>query len=451
MENTLQAGFGRVNITPPMGIPISGYFIDRFASGVLDELEVQALAVSDGKNKAVILSADLLGLSAKDVCHYRKAVANAVKIPFEAVFIACTHTHTGPVVTDSFVSTVSGKWQFYIDMIKTKFADAARFAMADLAPAKMGYAVANAPNISFIRRYRMKDGKVRTNPGVNNPDILHPIGEADERVNVLRFARENGDIVIANFGVHPDTVGGDMISADYPRFVRETVENAIPGTHCMFLNGAQGDVNHVKTDAFGGDSNGLVPMFDDCDRGYEHTKHMGRTIAGAVLQVYGKVNFTDIDNVSFANSICKTPSNMPSADQLVQARKFAKLHNEGKDDEIPFEGMELTTVVAEAKRMISLEHGPEYFELPLSAIAIGPAVFLGIPGEPFTGIGRGIKQASPFDITLPCCAANGYEGYFPMQEAYDEGGYEARSSMFAAGIAEQMIDDSVKLINSIKN
>ena len=36
----------------------------------------------------------------------------------------------------------------------------------------------------------MKDGKVRTNPGVGNPDILHPIGDVDERVNVLRFDRE---------------------------------------------------------------------------------------------------------------------------------------------------------------------------------------------------------------------------------------------------------------------
>ena len=30
--------------------------------------------------------------------------------------------------------------------------------------------------------------------------------------------------------------------------------------------------------------------------------------------------------------------------------------------------------------------------------------------------------------TLPCCLTNGAEGYYPMKEAYDEGGYEARSS-----------------------
>lgn len=450
MANRLMAGFARVDITPPMNIPIAGYFISRFASGVLDNIEVQALATSDGDKKAVILSADLLGISEKDIVQYRKAIATETGIDYEAVFIACTHTHTAPVATNSFVSEISQKWQFYIDILISKFVDAAKLAIADLAPAKMGYGVGNAPNISFIRRYRMKDGTVRTNPGVNNPDILHPIGEADERVNILRFDRGKDSIVVVNFGVHPDTVGGDKISADYPRFVRDTVEAAIPDTKCIFLNGAQGDVNHVKTDARGGDGNGLHPTFDGCDRGYEHSKHMGRTIAGAVLQVFTKVNFVDVCDIKYANDICKVASNMPKAEQLSLAREYCRLHQEGRDDQIPFEAMELTTVVAEAKRMLSLEHGPEYFDLPLSAIAIGPAVFIGIPGEPFTGIGRGIKDGSEFDITLPCCAANGYEGYFPMQDSYTEGGYEARSSVFAAGVAEKIIDDSIKIINKLR-
>lgn len=450
MSNRLQAGFSRINITPPMGIPVSGYFIDRFASGVRDELEVQALAVSDGKNKAVILSADLLGISKADIIHYRNEISKKTGLPLEAIFIACTHTHTGPVVTTSFVSTLSDEWDFYVKTLHSKFADAAMLALDDLAPAKLGYRVGMAPDIAFIRRFRMKNGKVQTNPGTNNPDILHPIGEVDERVNVIRFARDKGDIVVVNFGNHPDTIGGDKISADFPRFVRETIEATIPDSKCIFLNGAQGDVNAIKVNAKGGDLNDLEVTFDGCERGYEHTKHMGRNIAGAVLQVYGKVHFTDVDEIKFANSICKVPSNMPKPEQLELARKYNKLHAEGKDEEIPFKAMELTTVVAEAMRMITLEHGPEYFELPLSAIAIGPAVFIGIPGEPFTGIGRGIKDGSEFEITLPCCAANGYEGYFPMQDAYDEGGYEARSSLFAAGVAEKLIDDSVKLINELR-
>ena len=314
----------------------------------------------------------------------------------------------------------------------------------------MGWGIGQAPNIAFIRRYRMKDGKVRTNPGVGNPDILAPIGTVDERVNVLRFAREKGDIVLVNFGVHPDTVGGCKCSADYPRFVRQTLEDVIPGAKVLFLNGAQGDVNHVNVNAKNGDKNGLVPMFDDCDRGYEHSRHMGRTIAAGVLQVYGKVNFVEDTQINFANAICSIPANKGREDQIPLAEEYAALHRAGRDEEIPYKGMELTTVVAEALRILRLQNGPEHFDLPLTAISVGPAVLVGIPGEPFTGIGRGIKEGAGFDIALPCCCANGYEGYYPMQDAYDEGGYEARSSNFAAGVAEKIIADSLKLVSELK-
>lgn len=450
MKNNLQAGFARVTITPPLGVPLAGYFIERPAAGVLDDLEVQALALSDGKNKAAILVADLLGVKACDLQPIREKIAQALQTSVEAVFIASTHTHTAPQISKNATGELPEKWHFYLKTLSSKFVDAAVMAEQDLKPAKMGYAVGNAPNIAFIRRFRMKDGKVRTNPGVGNPDILGPIGTVDERVNVLRFARDEGDIVLCNFGVHPDTVGGCFVSADYPRFVRQTLEATIEGCHALFLNGAQGDVNHVNVHAKNGDKNGLAPQFDDCDRGYAHTRHMGQTIAGAVLQVYGKVNFTDVEKLKFANDFCNIPANLPEEKDLPLAREYAKLHEAGRDCDIPYKGMELTTVVAEALRMLRLEHGPAGFDLPLSAIAVGPAVLVGIPGEPFTGIGREIKDGSPFEITLPCCCANGYEGYFPMQDAYDEGGYEARSSNFKAGVAEKLIAAGVELTKKVR-
>ena len=49
MANKLQAGYASVNITPPFGIPLAGYFLERPMDGVLDELEVCALALSDGE------------------------------------------------------------------------------------------------------------------------------------------------------------------------------------------------------------------------------------------------------------------------------------------------------------------------------------------------------------------------------------------------------------------
>ncbi len=447
---SFQAGFARVDVTPPLGIEISGYFVERFATGILDALEASALAVSCGDGRAVLIALDNLMVDQEQMSAYRAQIAEKSGVAAESVFISCSHTHTGPLVGKSELDENKFGEKAYGDYLGRKLADCALMAVRDLRPAKLGYAVGQAPNIAFVRRFRMKDGSIRTNPGVNNPDIVAPIGDVDERVNVLRFVREGApEIVVANFGVHPDVVGGDEISADFPRFVRETTEAALENVRCMFFNGAQGDVNHVNVHPKGGDANGLHPCFDDADRGYEHAKHMGRVIAGGVLQVYAKTEFVDVDCVRAVQRIVHAPSNMPEPSQVARAEEIVALHNAGRDAELPFAGMELTTAVAEALRMNHLKNGPETIPLRLSAVRIGPVAFLGIPGEPFTGIGRGIKDGSPFAMTLPCCLTNGAEGYYPMKEAYDEGGYEARSSNFRAGIAELLIDAGVQLLKEL--
>ena len=54
----MKAGFARVDITPPLGTFISGYYQDRFAKTVLDPLEVNMLAFADGENRALIAQID---------------------------------------------------------------------------------------------------------------------------------------------------------------------------------------------------------------------------------------------------------------------------------------------------------------------------------------------------------------------------------------------------------
>ena len=445
----LQAGFGRANVTPMLGIPIAGYFKPRYADGVLDELEVNALAVACGDEKVVLMTIDNCGIRRAVLDPVRQQIAQVTGVPYEAVFIHSTHTHTAPTVEPTSTDPLVAE---YITFISHKMVDAARAALEDLKPAKMGYAVGNAPDIAFVRRFRMKDGSIRTNPGVNNPDILEPLGDVDERVNVLRFHREAGDdLVLVNFGDHPDTVGGCKISGDWPGFTRRTLERAIEGTKCIFFNGAQGDVNHVKVFPKPGDLNDMFMDFDDVSRGYGHARHMGNVVAGAVMQVYDKVAYTDVDSIRYQQKTIQVPSNMPRPEDMAEARRIHELHIAGKDEEIPYKGMMLTTVVAEAGRMVRLEHGPEAFPMILSGVAIGNIALCGIPGEPFTGVGRAIKEAPGWDLVLPTCNTNAKEGYFPMRDAYDEGGYEARSSNFAPGVAELIIKESIDMLQSLRN
>ena len=456
--NKLLAGFGRLDVTPPLGIPIVGYYKPRFAEGVLDELEVNALALAVEDKKVVLLSVDNCGFSETVANSYRDHICEVTGLPADCVFLHATHTHTGPSTCPTYDKDLVLLADYenhpllpeYFYYLRRKLADAALLALKDLKPAKMGWAVGNAPKVAFVRRFRMKDGKVRTNPGVGNPDILHPIGDVDERVNVLRFDREGDTIVLANFGNHPDAVGDSLISGDWPTLFRHRLEKSLDNVKSIFFNGAQGDVNHVNVNAKGGDFNDTFHDFDDVDRGYGHARHMGNVVAAAVLQVFDKVNYTDVDSLKTLEKTIDIPSSMPTPEEAKQAHILNDLHMAGKDDEIPFEGMELTTVVAEAARMVRLEHGPKSFPMNFIGVAVGNVALFGIPGEPFTGVGRGLKEAEGWDLVLPCCLTNGCRGYFPMIDAYQEGGYEARSSSFKAGAAELIVKEGCELLDELR-
>jgi hypothetical protein len=44
----LKAGFARLDVTPPLGVPLAGYYEKRIADGVLDPIQVNAVAVAKG-------------------------------------------------------------------------------------------------------------------------------------------------------------------------------------------------------------------------------------------------------------------------------------------------------------------------------------------------------------------------------------------------------------------
>jgi hypothetical protein len=99
--NKLFAGFGRVNVTPMMGIPIVGYFKERRAEGVLDELEINALALGCDDQKVILLSIDNCGIPQEMNDHFRRHICEVTGLPMDAILIHATHTHTGPSLRGS--------------------------------------------------------------------------------------------------------------------------------------------------------------------------------------------------------------------------------------------------------------------------------------------------------------------------------------------------------------
>ena len=445
----MKAGFAKVCMNPPYGSPIVGYYEERLVKGIHDDLFVRATAFDDGANKAVIIAVDVCLLPQIFFDECKKAIKEATGICEDAIFINCSHTHTGPLLGEDFASdkkSTEAYDAFLIDSIR----DAAVYAVADLTEASVEMASSSVKRISFIRRYRMKDGSVQTNPGVNNPNIDHALGTPNETVQLIKIKRENaGDIAMVHFGTHSDSVGGDYISADYMGYVCDIVEKAVPGTKCMFILGCQGDVNHVNVSPTKGETAISQLDFDGVPRSHELAEHMGRKIAGAVLSIYSITEEVKTDKISCASARVDLPSHQEN-DRLEEAGHICKLYDAGRAHELPFKEMELTTAVAEARRIINLENGPESYDFFLSAIKVGDLVFAGIGGEPFTEIGNRICEASPFDETILCCLTNSAGGYIPTRKAYDEGGYEARGSHLKPGGDDIVVDGMIKLFGRIK-
>ena len=437
----LKTGFARVDITPTFGTKVAGYFEVRPMDGVLDPLYASAIAFDDGEKKAVLFALDHLGIRLSFATEVRKAIADATGLPYEAISLTCSHTHLGP--ESSRNSDGSLENEEYNLWFQKRLCDAAVMALEDVVPTEMLVCRGRVEDVAFVRRFRMKDGSVQTNPGLRNPNIDHVLGNTDEESQLLILKRENKpEIGIVTFQVHPDVIGGCKVSADYIKFVRDTYETLIPNSYCVYLNGAQGDTNHIDVS---------LDAETDLVYGYERAKYMGKKIACSVISNYelakpvrdGKVNFKEVPLMARYNK--GTP------DQLEDAIRRSKIYQEqGLDAATPeYEGMRKIEVDSEAERIVRVKDFPDEVSLPLVAISAGGAVFSTVPGEPFTDVGVQIKAGSKFDFTITTCCSNGDEAYFPTQSAFDEGGYEVVSTDFAEGTAEQIVRETLALINSL--
>ena len=461
-----KAGFARVDITPPMGSFMPGYFKDRRAKEVLDPLQINCVAFSDGKATAFVMQVDTEGISDAVADRMRDAIVKSTGVDRNAILVHASHTHDGGYLAMHIGRDASGKPVYpknatdvdriYVDLCVTRAADAAAAAIRDLAPATLSYQRSVAKRITFGRRYLMKDGKVRTNPGTGNPDIVRPAGTPpDETVQVLRIDRDGAlPICVINFQCHPDVVGGETITADWPGLTRKVFEAAtMGGAHCMVVNGTQGDVNHCNVMPRPGELNGLTRDFDAVDRGYDHSWHMANVIAAAALSVWIKCIPIEAGEISFATATVRVPAqkaNDSDEKNLAWAKEVCAKHDAGRDAELPWKEMELTTEVARAARICRMANHPDYHDLPIYAVSIGKSLaFGGFPGEPFNDIGKAVKKASPFTLTILSCLTNGSRGYFPFSDSFKEGGYEAATSPFGETVADDLISGQTKLLKQL--
>ena len=416
----LLVGFGEVDIMPSEPVLLAGYYYDRKSTSIHDRLFARSMAISDGKHRVVLCVADLIRLPNETVAATRRLVQEDCGLAPEALILSTIHSHTAPDVDRENAYTAS---------LPGMLMESVRLALADISPSELKAACGTERTLQFIRRYRMKDGSVRTNPGILNPDVVEPIGKADPEVRVLLgsdTSRTRGGLV--HFALHCDTVGGTEVSADWTCYLRRRMQEKL-GNELVLLTpiGPAGDVNHWN-------------VFNDVSlRGFAETDRIGTRLAHAAAEALDSAEPVQPGRVCGLRKEIEVKIRMPSTEELTEAKHILS--------QPPPDGVDFTMERVEAMRRTSAAKLGPSVKLDITALTFGNVALVGIPAEYFTELGRDIKSRSPFDHTLVVTLANGNIGYVGTRRNYEEGGYEVTSSVAASGTGEMMADAAVELLN----
>ncbi|MBE6591307.1 MAG: hypothetical protein E7646_04635 [Ruminococcaceae bacterium] len=420
-----KAGFARVDVTPPLGTELTGYFEKRYSDGVLDPVELNALAINDGEKSAIIITSDFMYCPEKPMLRFRTLVSQKTSVDINSIFIQSVHQHTS--TTAGIDGPTDPDYQI---LLEKKYCDVAVMALEDMKEAEISIAQKEAAvPLSFIRRYKMKDGSTRTNPGLKRMALIDsPIGKADNTVRIVKLSREGAkDIALVNFQTHPDVIGGNKFSADWPGFTRRFCEKDLDNVHCILVNGCQGDVNHIN-------------LFD-LRTGYSHSKFMGRTIADTVIEMWNNTEKTDAGSITTDVLVKRIPSNTEGIEKVDECIKIYSDYQAGKlEEHISMNEL------GEIRRISQMDELNVLQRVPVSIVAFGKVVLIGYGGEPFTEYADKLREAFPELHIMTACLANGAQGYLPSVSAFEEGGYESRTTNFTKTVAPVLQQCAIDMI-----
>ena len=439
MEQTLCAGYYKVKVTPPLGLPVPGYFAQRISDGIVSDLYLRCTAFARGEQKVLVFSLDALSLNAQAFEIVADMITGATGVEADGIYITCVHSHTAFRVTKP-----SDEWtdtDVFLHWLFKQFATCAQLALEDLKPCTVKAAKGEAQGVGFVRLYRMADGSAKTNPGFGK-GAVERLGAQDNQLILVRVIREDApEILLVNYGTHADTVGGSKYCADWPGYVCDCLENAFDGqAEAMVLVGAQGNSNHMDF---------FMPEGTPWKSLEFYAKRMARILAGEVLKIYDTATETGDNTIAYGHRIAKVGKNDYDPADVPMARELSELYKKyGNYNEPIFATYPMK--VPEALRIVRNLEGPEYFQLRVSGLRVAGIGFAGIPGEPFMSIGLDIKANSPMETTLVTCQTNGSQGYYPDALAFaQKDGYERSSSNFAPNCGQVLTDEAVALLKAL--
>ncbi|MFH1717203.1 MAG: sugar phosphate isomerase/epimerase family protein [Planctomycetota bacterium] len=437
----LTAGISVTDITPPVGYRMSGYFSERLSTGTSNPLHAKAIVLRQGGESAAMVFCDIIGLSLDITSRARKQAAEKTGIPAENILIAATHSHTGPLYFgalrkhfhDRAVAEHGSDPCEKVDYASELVAKIVKtITQADAAPkpVRLEAGSAEQQNLSFNRRFHMKDGTVRFNPGVLNPDIVRVAGPIDPQVGIVFFrGAQDGlaEAAMVNFPLHLDTVGGTMYAADYPFYLEQSLrEKHGEKLVLLFGTGTCGDINHI----------------DVSKKDRLKTDYIGQTLARTVNANMESLKAVAQPALAVRSKVVEAPLQRYGPEKVAWARENIKKVGTG---ELSFlEQVEAYKILAiEMRQSSTIPLEVQVFRLSRDVAVVG------LPGEVFVDLGLAIKRASPFATTLVIELCQDAPGYIPTKKAFAEGSYETVNSRVAPGGGEIMAEAAIGLLQEL--
>jgi neutral ceramidase len=403
MAAMMKVGAAESNITPPVGTALAGYFEPRFSEGVIYDLMAKAVIAGEGDQRIGIVACDLIALPKELVQAAREVIERETGIPGGRVLICGTHTHTGPETRAS--RGLIPPNEEYLAGLPARIAQAAIDASRRQKDCVLRVGRDQEEGLAFIRRFRMRDGSEQFGPGEDLDQLAGVAGTIDPELGVLAFAEPDADpfAVIVNYSLHIDVTSGNLISADYPAVITETLRK-IYGEEVivLFVNGACGNINHVPYLM-----NRPWPY-----KGVLKSRQIGRALGGKAIGIIEKALPCEDQTTDIENEMLEAPF-YPWDDVLESRLAVAK-------------AAAVPNFFEKALLQWAEKWNPEGTQtVETQTLRFGDAVFCSAPGELFVEWGKQMKQWSPHPYTFIAELANDSVGYIPTFEAFRRGGYEA--------------------------
>jgi hypothetical protein len=436
-ETPLHAGLAEADITPPVGYRMDGYFSERLSTGTKDPLLAKAVVFTQGDAATALVVADVLGIPDTLSRDVRARAAALTGIPAGNIAVAATHTHTGPLFAGErarvFSEQAAAKFGRdplaavkYPELLRDRLVETIVAAHRRLSPAALEFVGTTEDRLSFNRRFHMKDGSVRFNPGVLNPEIVRAAGPIDPELPFVLITKDKVPVgALTVFALHLDTVGGTEYSADYAGHLADELRREFGKDFVsVFGLGTCGDINHL----------------DVSGRRRTYARLIGQQLAVSILSARPRATLAPPDLATAAARLT-LPLRAVTDAQVAAAR--ANLSKIGTPA-LPFlTQVEMVATLDLVRRGATLETEVQAFRLHRDL-----AIVL-LPGEVFVELGLAIKQRSPFAHTLIIELSNDNPAYVPTEKAFREGSYETVNSRIAPGGGERLAAEAVRLLESL--